>query len=121
MHKKLKILCYVAISLMLLFSPFLLDTSPDGKANAMGFLGSSGGGDGSSNSPISFSTPASGSDTTSSSPSAFSAPTSGSETSPTLCPGGPNPTTRVPEPATLILFGAGVISLAVFKKKLKKQ
>jgi hypothetical protein len=104
MHQKLKILCYVAISLMLLFSPFLLDSSPDGKANAMGFLGSSGGGDGSSNSPIVFSTPASGSDT-----------------SPTLGPGGPDPTTRVPEPATLILFGAGVISLAVFKKKLKKQ
>ena len=44
-YSKLKILIYVAIGLTLLFTPFLLDISPDGKAHAMGFLGGSGGGD----------------------------------------------------------------------------
>ena len=105
MHSKVKILCYVTIILMLLSTPFLLDTSPDGKTYAMGFLGSSPGGHGSSDSPIAFSTPS-----------------SGSETSPTLNPPGePNTTTRVPEPATLLLLGAGAVSLAVFKKKFRKQ
>ena len=108
-NRKLKILCFIAISLMFLCTPFLLDISPDGKAYAMGFLGSSGGGGRSS----------------SSGRVTASSPATSPESSPGLNgtePGsGSNPTTSVPEPATLLLFGAGAVGMAVFRKKLGKK
>jgi len=102
-HTKLKLLCYVTMSLMLLFAPFLLDISPDGKAYAMGLLGSSsGGGHQSSGSRVASSTP---------------------ENNPTSDPGETQTPVRVPEPATLLLFGIGAVGIAAFsfRKKFKKN
>jgi hypothetical protein len=89
---KLKILIYVAIGLMLLFTPFLLDVSPDGKAHAMGILSGSGGGGGSSDSQIVVADP---------------------ESAP--------PVHHTPEPATLLLVGGGAIGLAALRKKFMKK
>ena len=109
MNSKLKTLSCITLGLMFLFAPFLLDISPDGKAYAMGFLGSSGGGGRSS----------------SSGRVAASSPATSPESSPGLNgtePGsGSNPTASVPEPATLLLFGAGAVGMAAFRKKLGKK
>ena len=100
-NRKLKILCFIAISLMFLCTPFLLDISPDGKAYAMGFLGSSGGGGRSSGSRVAVSSPESNQDKK-------------------LDPG-ETPIASVPEPATLLLFGAGAVGMAAFRKKFRKK
>jgi hypothetical protein len=100
-YSKLKILFYLIISVMLLFSPFLLDLSPDGKTYAMGVLGSSPGGHRSSGSQIAVSEPNNSLDPGETAPNSSPAP--------------------VPEPATLLLFGAGAVGMAAFRKKFRKK
>jgi hypothetical protein len=78
----------LAISFAVLITPFLLGISLDGKAHAMGFLGSSGGN--SSGTGVNV-----------------------SESAPNVYPN--------PEPATLLLFGAGAVGLAVIRKKFRKK
>ena len=107
MHSKLKILCFVTISLMLLFAPSLLNIFPDGNVYAMGFLGSKGGGDQSSSPRIAHSSP--GSDTQTNL-------TGGTESGQPSAPPAP-----VPEPATLLLFGAGAVGMAAFRKRFRKK
>jgi hypothetical protein len=98
---KLKILFYLTISLMLLFSPFLLDISSDGKASAMGILRSKGGNNRSSGSRV-----------------VNSEPENPGEPITSPATGAPTP---VPEPATMLLVGAGALGLAAFKKKFMKK
>jgi hypothetical protein len=104
MHMKLKILCCVTIGLVLLFAPFLLGNSPDGKAYAMGILGSSGGGHSSSSPQVALSDGESDTDTNHNGELESQSP--------------PAP---VPEPATLLLFGAGAVGMAAFRKKFRKK
>jgi len=93
-YSKLKILLYLTIGVTLLFAPVLLEISPDGQAYALGLLGGSGGNnDNSSPTGITISEPAQG----------------------------PTPVSHAPEPATLILFGAGALGLAAFRKKFRKK
>jgi hypothetical protein len=102
-HSKLKILCFITISLMLLFAPSLLNISPDGNAYAMGFLGSSGGGHGSSGSIVAQIEP-------------------NNEGGGQLDNELDSSPIRVPEPATMLLLGAGLIGLAGYgRKKFKKE
>jgi hypothetical protein len=96
MISKLRLIFCLTACLAILFAPFMLGISLDGKAYAMGFLGSSGGSDNSSSPAVTFSSP--------------------EQTN-------PNPPTTYPnpEPATLLLFGAGAIGLAAFRKKFRKK
>ncbi len=99
-HSKLKIAFCLTVGLMVLFSPFLLDISSDGKASAMGWLGSKPGNGGSSGSRLAKSDP---------------------KPDPQPTHGEPTPPTPVPEPATMLLVGAGALGLAAFKKKFMKK
>ena len=93
-YSKLKILFCLAVCLTVLFAPFLLEISQDGKTYAF----SSRGHNKSSN--------------------------TGEAITPgyTIEKGEPTPPVHpTPEPATLLLFGAGAVGLAAFKKFRKKK
>ena len=89
---KSRFLFCLAICFAVLFTPFLLGISLDGKAHAMGFLGSSGGG---------------GNDNTSSTGVNLTEPAP--------------PVSHAPEPTTLLLFGAGAVGLGLARKKFRKK
>jgi len=98
LYSKLKILFCLTVCLTILFAPFLLEISPDGKAYALGFLGGSGGNNHNSS------------------------PTGITISEPAQEPGpGATPVSPTPEPATLILFGAGALGLAAYRKKFRKK
>ena len=96
LYSRLKLLFCLMIGLALLFSPFVLELSSDGKANAMGFLGSSGGSSKSSGSQVAVADPESK-------------------------PGDQPPVYPNPEPATLLLVGGGALGLVALRKKFKKK
>ena len=95
-YSKIKLLIYLSISLTLLFAPVLLEVSPDGKTYAF----SSRSNNNSSN-------------------------TGGNGKWFGYKPVEDEPTEKepikVPEPSTLLLFGAGVIGLAALRKKFRKD
>ena len=99
MHSKLKILFYLTVSLMLLFAPLSLEIFPGSETYAMGnwFSQDRSNNGSSGNARIAR---------------------SGQDPEKTPPPGQPHPT---PEPATLLLFGAGAVSLAAFRKKFRKK
>ena len=96
-HSKLKILLFISLGLMLLFTPFLLDISHDGKAYAWMSRSANNGskGDGSN------------------STGGYTLVGDPSNDQPPIHP--------TPEPATLLLFGAGAVSLAALRKKFRKK
>ena len=96
MISRLRFLFCLTMCLAVLFAPFLVGVSLDGKAYAMGSLGKKPGNDGSLSNPGAISNPA-----------------------PTVQ--NPPPVNHAPEPATLLLFGAGAVGLAAFRKKFKKK
>ena len=92
-HSKLKVLVLVSLGLMLLFTPFLLDISHDGKAYAFMSRDANNGskGDGSRS------------------------------TGGYSIVGDQPPIHATPEPATLLLVGAGAVGLAAARKKFWKK
>ena len=97
MDSKLKILFYLTISLTLLFAPFSLDILPGGETYAMAKW---------------FPKDQSNSDSAGHIKVASPEQKSGPSNAPI------HPT---PEPATLLLFGAGAVSLAAIRKKFRKK
>ena len=94
-HSKFKVLFFLSIGLILVFAPFSMDIFPGGESYAMSKW---------------FSQDRSNSDSSGSSRFV----SSGQE------PGTP-PVHPTPEPATLLLFGAGALGLAAFRKKFRKK
>ena len=104
-YSKFKILFCVAVSLTMLLAPFALDITPDGTAHA--FSSRSG------NQP-SFQV---GQKT-----SGKKHQTSWSDYGPNSAEGQGHPQTthQVPEPATMLMVGAGLAGLAIFRRKFKR-
>jgi hypothetical protein len=94
-YSKLKVLFYLTVSLMLLFAPFSLEIFPGGETYAMGSWFSQ---ERSNNGPAG---------------QIKVATQRGPESSPPVHP--------TPEPATMLLVGAGALGLAAFRKKFKKK
>jgi hypothetical protein len=91
-NPKLKILLCIVVSLLFLFAPLLPGVSPDGKVYALGSLFKKAGDDG------------------------FSA----SERT-SLGSGDGSQPHKIPEPASWLLFGAGIAATALLVKKLKQK
>jgi hypothetical protein len=96
LYSRLKLLFCLIIGLALLFSPFVLELTSDGKASAMGFLGSSAGGSKSSSDRVVVADAESN-------------------------PGDQPPVYPNPEPATLLLVGGGALGLVALRKKFTKK
>jgi hypothetical protein len=94
-YSKLKILFYLTVSLMLLFAPFSLEIFPGGETYAMGKWFSQDRSNSGSAGQVKVVSPG------------------GPESSPPVHP--------TPEPATILLFGAGAVGLAAFRKKFRKK
>ena len=97
---KIKIMIYLTMVVMLLFTPYLLDVSPGGKSYAMGFLGKKAGNSNFSGGGYVKSDP-------------VPQPEKSDPSQPPINP--------VPEPATILLVGAGAAGLAAYKKKFRKK
>ena len=95
MYSKLKVLFCLTVCLTILFAPFFLEISQDGKAYA--FSSRSG------NNPSNI---GGGSPTT---------------MGYAIEKENPTPVHATPEPATLLLVGAGAAGLLAFRKKFKKK
>ena len=94
-HSKLKILFCLTVCLTVLFAPFLLEIFPGGETYAMGSWFSQDRSNSGSAGQVKVSS------------------STGPESSPPVHP--------TPEPATLLLFGAGAVGLAAFRKKFRKK
>ena len=94
LYSKLKILFCLTVCLTILFAPFLLEISQDGKTYAFSSRSSNNSSDavGQANAP---------------------GYTIEKDNNPPVHP--------TPEPATLLLFGAGAVSLAALRKKFRKK
>ena len=94
-HSKLKVLFLVSLGLMLLFAPFALEIFPGGETYAMTSWFSQDRSDNGSAGNVRV------------------ANSGGTQST--------APVHQTPEPATLLLFGAGAVSLAALRKKFRKK
>ena len=99
-YSKFKIFFCIAVSLTMLLAPFALDITPDGKAQAFSSRSGNNG-----NPPLGKKSKTSWSNYN-------QVKTEGQ--------GELQTTHQVPEPTTMLLVGAGLAGLAIFRRKIKK-